>query len=374
MPPVWFNHTNYNMKKPFFIITFFWTIACTIASGEVHAQPYKWIASLGATFQPILIGNLSSHGTFPVLASTHVRLAPTSLLTLPAPWTKPASWNAGLPADVEVYQFQGNIAGSAVKAFAVAVNLASPVVRLSPEGASATLRTPTQFYNDAPSTTPIVVNGGFFGSPNQSFSLLIKNKVVVFPNIKTVTRSFNGVNTAYYPTRGAFGVSACCKTPSIQWIYNVGASNTTYVYPQPSPNTTVAAPQPQPTALFPANANVWGADYAIGGSPVLIKNGTIQITDTEELISVNNTTRRARTAIGYMLNNVAVMLVVEEGTSQSVGVTLQQLATMMKDIGMFEALNLDGGGSTTLLINGVQAIQPSDGSQRAMSTVVTVKF
>jgi hypothetical protein len=297
----------------------------------------------------------------------------TSLLTLPAPWTKPASWNTGLPADVEVYQFQGNIAGSAVKAFAVAVNLASPVVRLSPEGA-ATLRTPTQFYNDAPSTTPIVVNGGFFGSPNQSFSLLIKNEAVIFPNIKTVTRSFNGVNTAYYPTRGAFGVSACCNTPTIQWIYNVGASNTTYVYPQPSPNTTAAAPQPQPTALFPANGNVWGAGYAIGGSPVLIKNGTIQITDTEELISVNNTTRRARTAIGYMLNNVAVMLVVEEGTSQSVGVTLQQLATMMKDIGMFEALNLDGGGSTTLLINGVQAIQPSDGSQRAMSTVVTVKF
>jgi len=299
-------------------------------------------------------------------------LAP--LLTLPAPWTKPVSWNTGLPSDVEVYQYQGTIGGGAVKAFAVAVNLSSPVVRLSPEGVPGTLRTPTQFYNDAPTTTPIVVNGGFFGSPNQSFSLLIKNDVVVFPNIKALTRPFNGVNTTYYPTRGAFGVSACCNRPSIRWVYNVGASNATYAYPQPSPNTTAAPPQPQPDATFPANGNLWGASYAIGGAPILIKDGTIRITATEELINVDNTTRRARTAIGYMLNNVAVMLVVEGGTTDSQGLTLLQLATMMKDIGQFEALNLDGGGSTTLLINGVEAVRPSDGAQRAMGTVVTVKL
>ena len=55
------------------------------------------------------------------------------------------------------------------------------------------------------------------------------------------------------------------------------------------------------------------------------------------------------------------MLVVEgRAPNRAEGASLKQLANMMLELGCVEALNLDGGGSSCLLVNGRETIKPSD--------------
>ena len=56
------------------------------------------------------------------------------------------------------------------------------------------------------------------------------------------------------------------------------------------------------------------------------------------------------------------------------GATLTQEAAMLKELGCWEAMNLDGGGSSCLLINGKEAITPSDkGKQRPVPAVFMIE-
>ncbi|HKO81064.1 MAG TPA: phosphodiester glycosidase family protein, partial [Chitinophagaceae bacterium] len=55
------------------------------------------------------------------------------------------------------------------------------------------------------------------------------------------------------------------------------------------------------------------------------------------------------------------------------GVTLVQLAQIFKDLGCWEALNLDGGGSSCMLVSGKETIKPSDKKQRPVPAVFIIK-
>ncbi len=82
-----------------------------------------------------------------------------------------------------------------------------------------------------------------------------------------------------------------------------------------------------------------------------------------------------RTAMGYTKDNQLIILVVE-GRNQGVaeGASLKDLANILIDIGCVEALNLDGGGSSCMLVNGKETIKPSDKEgQRAVPGVFLIK-
>jgi exopolysaccharide biosynthesis protein len=85
--------------------------------------------------------------------------------------------------------------------------------------------------------------------------------------------------------------------------------------------------------------------------------------------------KHPRTAMGYTKDNKLIILVVQgrfPGIAE--GVTLTQEAQILKDLGCWEALNLDGGGSSCLLVNGKNTIKPSsDGVQRAIPAVFLIK-
>jgi exopolysaccharide biosynthesis protein len=57
-----------------------------------------------------------------------------------------------------------------------------------------------------------------------------------------------------------------------------------------------------------------------------------------------------------------IIIVVIQGRMKGIaeGATLEQQAKLLQQIGCWEALNLDGGGSSCLLVNGKKTIQPSD--------------
>ncbi len=99
----------------------------------------------------------------------------------------------------------------------------------------------------------------------------------------------------------------------------------------------------------------WGnMEYILGGTPVLIADGKIAknfyIDETaREFIDVPH----ARTAVGLLADGTWVMAVVDGGNPfHSFGMTIPQLADFMYSLGAVTALNLDGGGSSTLYFKG----------------------
>ena len=102
----------------------------------------------------------------------------------------------------------------------------------------------------------------------------------------------------------------------------------------------------------------------IGGWPRILRNG-VDITgdapSVEGTLSRNAELRHPRTAVGFSRDSSTLYLFAVDGRSEnSGGMTLTELATMMRTLGAWDALNFDGGGSTTMVIGGVVANKPSD--------------
>jgi exopolysaccharide biosynthesis protein len=90
----------------------------------------------------------------------------------------------------------------------------------------------------------------------------------------------------------------------------------------------------------------------ISAGPVLLRNGEIQpVWVDEELTLGFSTSAHARTAIGYTRDTV-IYLVVIDGYQPAIsnGISIHNLSKYMKNLGCTDALNLDGGGSSTMVI------------------------
>ena len=99
-------------------------------------------------------------------------------------------------------------------------------------------------------------------------------------------------------------------------------------------------------------------NHIISGGPYLIKNGDIFVDMTaQKLASIGG--RNPRTAIGYTRDNHLIMLTADGREGASVGLTLIELANLMKELGCVNAMNLDGGGSTVMYINGKVVNKPA---------------
>ena len=110
--------------------------------------------------------------------------------------------------------------------------------------------------------------------------------------------------------------------------------------------------------------------------PALVENGEITVdTNTEvgQAMASN-----PRTAIGIIDENHYIIVVSDGRTSESKGLSLYQLAEVMKSYGAKTAYNLDGGGSSTLYFNGQVINKPTTGgnkiSERAVSDVVYIGY
>lgn len=121
---------------------------------------------------------------------------------------------------------------------------------------------------------------------------------------------------------------------------------------------------------------------ALGAGPQLIKDGKILVTAEEEGFSVSfNTTRHPRTAVGITKDNQLILLTVDgRQPGVSDGISLTDLAQLMLNLGASEAINLDGGGSTTMVIFNTIVNYPSDkdekgqfGKERPVANAIIVK-
>lgn len=277
---------------------------------------------------------------------------------LTANWTPRSDLNASLPASIRVFE------DKSIPAWYI---LADPkdttnyVFRSVLSGASGG----TEVVSSMARTNKAfaAINGGYFGG-GASYSLVIQDGKQLVPNIKVVNRS----NGAYSPTRAAFGLSKD-KTPDAAWIYDV--NGTTYSYPNPSLNTQSSI-QAVPSATFPAGGSAWKMRDAIGGGPMLVQNKAARVTWENEAFfgsGVESNIADPRSAIGYTADGKLILMVVD-GRSSGRGATLPDMAKLMLDLGAVEAINLDGGGSSTMVVNNTLINRPSDGTERRVATAI----
>lgn len=112
--------------------------------------------------------------------------------------------------------------------------------------------------------------------------------------------------------------------------------------------------------------------YAVGGGPRLVKNGEIKITGKEEKFQPDILNGRApRTALGLTADNHLLMLTIDGRQEQlSIGMSLEETAQILKELGAVEAMNLDGGASARMVIRGFTMNSPS--ADRLISNGVIV--
>ncbi len=116
-----------------------------------------------------------------------------------------------------------------------------------------------------------------------------------------------------------------------------------------------------------------GAVQIFSFGPGLVENGQVAVDAEDEVDQAM--TSNPRTAIGQISEGHYAMVVSDGRTQESAGLTLQQLAEVMQDLGCETAYNLDGGGSTTMWFNGSVVNNPTSGhgiKERSVSDIVYI--
>ncbi len=110
--------------------------------------------------------------------------------------------------------------------------------------------------------------------------------------------------------------------------------------------------------------------HAVGGGPRLLTSGKIALSYYDERFRADvRAGTRPRTAAGIDKDGRLILLVVDNVNK---GMTLGELAKVMSKLGVVDAMNLDGGGSSTLVIAGRHMNQPSDGVPRSVSNAIII--
>jgi exopolysaccharide biosynthesis protein len=113
-----------------------------------------------------------------------------------------------------------------------------------------------------------------------------------------------------------------------------------------------------------------GVTDAMGGSHLLVDGGAIVVGGCTGAVCDRN----PRTAVGLTQDGRLLLVIVDGRYRISRGMTMDELARFMLRQGAVEAMNLDGGGSSTLVAEGRVVNRPSDGFEREVSSAIVVRL
>ncbi|HSP83229.1 MAG TPA: phosphodiester glycosidase family protein, partial [Gillisia sp.] len=243
-------------------------------------------------------------------------------------WEPREDLNILLPNSIKVYDTYGKLAdGNLVRAMYAVIDLRDENLKLRAHGSNTKRQTTLEAYEQLGGI--LAINGGYF-SDTSSVSVLVSDGEVV------------SAGPSGEVTRGAFGMLR--GEPEIIWAN--------------SKNSPV--PYQYNSAQITKNKELWNPAQAVGGGPVLVKDGKINVTTREEGFGGSHLQRHPRSAIGYKDKNTLLLMIVDGRQLASAGVTLNELAEMMLGIGAKDALNLDGGGSSAMVAAGEVVSVPAD--------------
>ncbi|MFQ5750391.1 MAG: phosphodiester glycosidase family protein [bacterium] len=284
---------------------------------------------------------------------------------LPMNWTPVDSLNMTLPEDIRLYS--GSNDSLPLRAWYVYIDERHPEIftRTVVSDDTTDNREPvSSFARDLGAC--VVVNGGYFTmyrTPARHVGLLVSDGAILEHATNFVTRD----SIRYEIARAAIGFSRDDDI-DISWVST--RNDTLYSWPSPPQNK----PGKPASRLRYQQARVWKVQDALAAGPALIVDGRIHITSDQEVFfgtSIPKT--HPRTAIGYTAEGALIVMVVDGRQDRSRGVTLEELAILMRDLGVVEAMNLDGGGSSTLVVNNTLVNRPTGGTneREVMSAIAT---
>ena len=119
---------------------------------------------------------------------------------------------------------------------------------------------------------------------------------------------------------------------------------------------------------------VWdNTTHVLGAGPMLVKNNSVFLTTKiEEFGSDVAGGRAPRTALGLKADGHILAVVVDGRQDNSIGMTLLELALFMQELGAQDAMNLDGGGSSEMVVKGKIVNKPSDGRERRVGDALVI--
>jgi hypothetical protein len=299
-------------------------------------------------------------------------------------WKNVDSAYGPLPAKIHIYQSVGRPDTAPFRAFYIIADLKNKKLLFATDTADGRRFTPTQFY-ERNARPVVVVNGTFFSfETNRNLNVVVNKGKLLAYNRETFAGRGKDTFTYKHVFPSAIGINRR-RRADVAWTFTDSTITSVLATQQPvtpfkdslhkwtyqkamaETRTSHSLPSVMPLKN-------WDVETAIGGGPVLVQRGEVAIANNEEMRfggkAIND--RHPRTAMGYTKDNKLVILVVEGRNRDAAGATLIQEAQIMKDLGCVEALNLDGGGSSCLLVNGKETIKVSDEKQRAVPAVFMI--
>jgi len=222
-----------------------------------------------------------------------------------------------------------------------------------------------EFYAEKGGT--VLINGGYFlmhKNPTSHVGLLKVDSQLV----ESATPSILRLGRRYFTARGAVGFND--NKIDIAWVST--RNDSLFEFIEPVKNRLNKT---EPSLNF-SNTKHWDYSHALNAGPVLISGDSINITiDEEVFFGTKITGVHPRTAIGYTKDNKMIIVVVDGRQPASRGVYLEELASIMLQVGCYEALNLDGGGSSQIMVNGQTLNNPSgNGGREVMSAIAVYNY
>lgn len=106
----------------------------------------------------------------------------------------------------------------------------------------------------------------------------------------------------------------------------------------------------------------------------MVRDGELSLNGEEELFRSDVLQGRApRTAIGVTASGELLLVTVNgRQPNISVGMSLAELGRLLIELGAVQAMNLDGGGSTTMVIRDLVLNLPSNGQERPVSNAILI--
>lgn len=292
-------------------------------------------------------------------------------------WTNIDSSFQPLPSSVHVYKTTDLLDGKPNIAYHVTVELKDKKLDLSTAIGNGKRFTPTEYFEQY-NQPLLVMNTTFFEFVhNSNLNLVINRGKLLAYQKHSIAGRGKDTFTYRHPFGSAIGITRK-READVAWLYTDTSLRYAYSSPQPVPVLKDSiADHKASYMLQKGHFRKWKMHTAVGGGPVLVHNGVIRVTNNEELKFAGKAIddKHPRSAMGYTKDGKLIFLVIEgRFPGKAEGASLTQTAQLLKDIGCIEALNLDGGGSSCLLINGKETITPSDKTgQRAVPAVFIVK-
>jgi len=299
-------------------------------------------------------------------------------------WTNVDSSYQPLPSSIHIYFTNEPIDTAPFRAYYLIADLKDKKINFTTDTTLSRRLTPTQFYqkNDLPL---VVVNCTFFSfATNQNLNVVIKDGKLVGYNVHSIPGRGKDTLTYRHPFGSAIGISKK-RNADVAWVFTDSSLKysqtlSKVILSKKDSSATFSFDDAQlylgPEPIFGPYFTKWKMKTAVGGGPVLLQNGQIEITNNEELKFAGKaiSDKHPRTAMGYTKDGKLIIVMIEGRNTVAHGATLGQEAQILKDLGCREALNLDGGGSSCMLVNGRETIKPSDKEgQRAMPAVFLIK-